>query len=593
MNKKFLTKNEMINEKYKVQFFISGNNFIQKYKVVDTLGNNYILKIYVSKTIKPRIKNNALVEAEILSHFNHKNLIGFIDEGKLINQKKEFYFIVTSFLSGETLLSKFKREKILNPYFVIPLVIELLESISILHSHPDVLIHNNINMESVYLDYSDNREKPILTNFEYARFLSTPQDSFNINHLNLNYCAPEILNNVFLPNGDLFSIGVLMYHLVVGEPLWNIDYTDLQFPNEKMKETILKKRRESLDLNILKLDNLSDDLLKKVIKKAINQDFNKRFNSAEEFIQALKRKIKINIFEIDESLEPVIKQNKKQKGEGFLQIVGMEDVKNILSNDIIRALHEKERFEKYDIPLPNGMLLYGPPGCGKTFIAEKFAEEVGFNFIKVFSSDIASTYIHGTQEKIGKLFKEAEKNAPTVIFIDEIEGIAPKRGIQNHQSYSSEVNELLLQINNCGERGIFIISASNMPEIIDEALTRAGRIDYKMYIPPPDFEARFGLFKLYLKKKPLDLMIDYKDLALQTENFVCSDIKLIVDKAAREAEKRDIRISQTILTQIINIFQPSVSIDELDKYEKMHQHFTKRYRERQKNKSSHIGFIKE
>ena len=592
MIKHLLSKNEIVCEKYRVIFFISGNNEIQKYKVVDSSGKNYTLKIYVSNSVNNSIKEDVILEADILSHFKHKNIISLIDKGKYIKTSIEYDFILTEFLSGETLNSKLKREKTFNPYFVIPIVIELLEGVSALHNHPDVLIHNNINMKSIYLDYTDNREKPVLTSFENAKFLSNQQKSIDISKLNLNYCAPEVLNKVFLPSSDLFSIGVLIYNLIIGEPLWEIDDKDFNFSDDSNKKILIEKRNKFLKSNLKKLDTLPDELLKKIVKKAIHQDYSKRFNTADEFIKALKRKVKIDIIEPDEIVESETKQSNIKEGNGFLDIVGMDEVKNILNNDIIRALLEKDRFKKWDIPLPNGMLLYGPPGCGKTFIAEKFAEEIGFNFIKVYSSDIASIYIHGTQEKIGKLFKDAEKNSPTVIFIDEIEGIAPKRGNLNHQSYSSEVNELLLQINNCGERGIFIISATNMPEMIDEALTRAGRIDYKMYIPPPDFEARKGLFKIYLQKKPVELLIDYDELAQKTKNFVCSDIKLIVDRAAREAEKKDIRISQSILFEIIQNYQPSLTVEQLEKFEKMHQDFTNSYKHNKKQ-SKHIGFIGE
>jgi len=266
----------------------------------------------------------------------------------------------------------------------------------------------------------------------------------------------------------------------------------------------------------------------------------------------------------------------------------MQDLKDILYNDVIRALHEKDRFAEYEIPIPNGMLLYGPPGCGKTFISEKFAEEVGFNFIKIIPSDIASIYIHGTQDKIGQVFKEAEKNAPTILFFDEIEAMVPIRGGDTHQSHSSEVNEFLAQMNNCGERGIFVIAATNRPEIIDPAFLRTGRTDYKIYLPPPDFDARKGIFKIYLKNKPTDLAIDYENLAKVTGNYVSSDIKTIIDFAARKAEKEDVRISQAILLEVIDEREPSISQDELQEYELIRGRFSNK--KQQKNEKPKFGF---
>ena len=100
--------------------------------------------------------------------------------------------------------------------------------------------------------------------------------------------------------------------------------------------------------------------------------------------------------------------------------------------------------------IPNGLLFYGPPGCGKTFFAERFAEEIGCNYMYVLCSDVASPYIHGGQEKIANLFEEARKNAPTILFLDEVEAMIMDRSKHNNVSEQGEVNEFLGQLNNCG-----------------------------------------------------------------------------------------------------------------------------------------------
>ena len=103
------------------------------------------------------------------------------------------------------------------------------------------------------------------------------------------------------------------------------------------------------------------------------------------------------------------------------------------------------------------LILFGPPGCGKTFISEKFAEEVGFTFFSIKPSDLGSIYVHGAQGKIGKLFSDAEKNSPAIIFFDEVDALMPKRGGDTHQGISGEVNEFLAQMTECSKRGIFVI----------------------------------------------------------------------------------------------------------------------------------------
>jgi transitional endoplasmic reticulum ATPase len=146
--------------------------------------------------------------------------------------------------------------------------------------------------------------------------------------------------------------------------------------------------------------------------------------------------------------------------------------------------------QRYGVTIPNGMLLYGPPGCGKTFFAKHFAEEVGFNFMLATPSTLKSRYINATQENIAKMFEEAEKNAPTIIFIDEINELLPNRDSDAHEMAKSAVNEMLAQMDRTGEKGIFIIGATNYPDMIDPAMLRAGRLDKKFYLPPPDFEAK-------------------------------------------------------------------------------------------------------
>jgi transitional endoplasmic reticulum ATPase len=258
------------------------------------------------------------------------------------------------------------------------------------------------------------------------------------------------------------------------------------------------------------------------------------------------------------------------KGKGFSAIAGMKDLKEQLQLDVIDALLEPEEYAKYGVTIPNGMLFYGPPGCGKTFFAKHFAEEVGFNFINVNPGTLKSRYVNATEENISKMFQEAEKNAPTIIFIEEISGLFPSRDSDAHEMSKNAVDAMLAEMDRTGERGIFVLCATNYPERIDSALLRAGRLDKKVYISPPDFEARKAMFELYLKSRPLDFGIDYNKLATLTENYVSSDIKdLIVDGASRQALKMKSRISMSILEEVISNTKPSVPLQELKKYELM------------------------
>ncbi|MDO4730264.1 MAG: ATP-binding protein [Candidatus Saccharibacteria bacterium] len=230
---------------------------------------------------------------------------------------------------------------------------------------------------------------------------------------------------------------------------------------------------------------------------------------------------------LDDSVSPV----------GLDAVAGMFELKNVLIEDVVKPFRNPEKYRRFKVSVPNGILLYGPPGCGKTFIVQKLAEELGYNFIELKHSDIASSYLHGTTQLIRETFDKARSQAPTVLFIDEIDGLAPNRGDVSSSSSShkqEEINELLLQFNNAAKDKILIIAATNRPQLLDPAIVRPGRMDYHVYVGPPDYEARLELFKMYLKGRPVS-SINYEKLANETKGYASVDIRLICDNAARHA----------------------------------------------------------
>jgi transitional endoplasmic reticulum ATPase len=219
------------------------------------------------------------------------------------------------------------------------------------------------------------------------------------------------------------------------------------------------------------------------------------------------------------------------------------------------------------------MLLYGPPGCGKTYFAKKLAEEVGAHFMIMMPSDIKSKFVNASLENIASMFREAESNAPSIIFIDEINELVPDRDSDVHEMYRSAVNEMLAQMDNTGKKGVFVIGATNKPDQIDPAILRTGRIDYKVYIPPPDNEARIALFDLHLDGRPLSDDVIYEELASRTQGYVSSDIEYIVNEAARSALANKDKISMEILLRTIDKIQPSINSQLLETYENIRVRF--------------------
>lgn len=568
-------KNELLEFGYKIKFFMAGDNVSQTYRVHGDDGNTYCLIIYnSSKLLKSSFSNDGLLEVEILSLFNTESIVKLVDSGEVVKNSQKYHYLITSFVSGESLHDKLSRDGSFSQYAAVPIVIVVLEALNLLHQHPKVIIHNNVNVKNITLDYSGNGEKPVLGGFNFAREITSKINSVDVQALSPFYIAPELYNGVFTPQSDVFSAGALLYHLIMGIPPWHIEIPKYQHTEEKFVQAIADNRKKSVKFDLNFKDDTIDDHLKNTIRKALALNVDERFSSVQEFIKFLKREAVFEVSNDEPENSSTIKSegvgaedNEKAGNKGFAAIAGMQDLKDILYNDIIRALNEKELYESYGVTIPNGMLLYGPPGCGKTFIAEKFSEEVGFNFLLLKPSDLKSKWVNDTELKIAGIFKEAVDNAPSIIFIDEFDAVVPSREGNLHEMNASAVNELLIHMSNCSERGVFVIAASNRPEKIDPAILRTGRIDRIIYLPPPDYEARVLMFEMYLKSRPIDLGVDYCSLAELTDQYVSSDIKFIVDEASRAALKNRDRITQKIIETVISDTRPSISYSEIKKYE--------------------------
>lgn len=450
----------------------------------------------------------------------------------------------------------------------------MLSALDSLHTQNNPIIHGEITIQNVMLNLVGNYSDLKLIDFGHASYLGQKPYKPNINDFNVFYLAPERFSGVNQIQSDIYSVGVMMYHLLYERLPWFIDVSRIDEADKI--ETILDERNKELDLP--KLDMFEfDDQIVNTIAKALCYDVEDRFQTADEFIKAIDGEISVERPDTRKKIQSTetpsatsdVKPVAPKKGEGFSAIAGMEELKKQLTEEVIEPLHNPEEYKRYGISIPNGMLLYGPPGCGKTFFAKHFAEEVGFNFIIVTPATLKSRYVNATQENIAKMFKEAEEKAPTIIFIDEMNELVPNRESDVHEMSRSAVNEMLAQMDRTGEKGVFIIGATNYPHMIDPAILRAGRLDKKYYVGVPDKEARIALFKLYLMKRPYDFGIDYEKLADLTVNYVSADIYMIVRDAALKSLKAHSNITMEFLIETIKATQPSLSSDELKRYEQI------------------------
>lgn len=553
-----------ISNRYKLKHYVESNSFCDIYTAIDLDTEQLVsLSVYdASKISRDDLdENNDLREIGFLKLGvdGLPKLIGF---GDFSHNMESFRYIATQFISGESVLDRMKRNGNLNEFDASFITTEIAKIAIKLHNREIPVLLNGLSLDNIMIDMSGDTEEIKLRNLINLRSL---KDDFKYEYIDgvlANNLAPECFNDVFNTKTDQFHICALLYQMMNLTPLW-VEDEIVDFKNKKSIDDHLNNRDYQLDLS----ENI-DGHLRSLLLKALSKNSENRFRNLTEFSSYLNRE-KLLTSSPTKSNKPKIKV-----GDGFIDIAGMEQLKERLQTQVLDVLSRPEHFKKYGVTIPNGMLLYGPPGCGKSYISEKFCEEAGFNFFLVKPSDLSSIYVSGGEEKIGQLFAEAEKNSPSVICFDEVDAIMPKRGDDSHQSISARVNEFLAQINKCSDRGIFIIATTNKPGLIDEAMLRTGRLEIQIYVSPPDLVAREKLFELYLKNRYCESDINYSNLASLTDGIVASDVEFIVNQSSHKAAMLDVKISNIILQEVISTFRPSVSKEIIDKYKEDHLNFS-------------------
>ena len=562
-NKSILSRGQRIDDQYSVSFFLKKGSYAETYRVLNEAKETKFLKLFdFAKLHRTQFTESGdVLEIEILKKISHPNIAKYNASGYTMIDNQKFVYVVLDFICGETLADKMKREDKLSAYEAKNIVLSVLNGLNYFHNLPNSVIHNDITIQNIMLDLSGKVDIPKIIDFGYSRYLAQSNKDFLKEGLNLLYTANETLNKVFSVQSDIFSAGALYYHLLTGLPPYFIEISNYKSDKILLEESILEERQKPL-----KFPEHIDEQTRLIITKALQPKSENRFKSVNEFLKSVNGELEVELSIPEEKTRKPYEKEKK-KGKGFSAIAGMQELKDTIQLDVIDALNEKERYAEYGLTIPNGMLLYGPPGCGKTFFAERMAEEIGFNFYQIKPSDIQSKWVNASQENIKNLFDEARQNAPSIIFIDELDALVPNRDSSslNHMN-SSAVNEFLAQMNNSGDDGVFIVGATNRPNAIDPAILRAGRLDKHIYLPPPDFDARKLMFELLMKNRPVEIGLRFEEFADLTENFVSSDIKLISDEAARKALKNKSRITKEIILETIKTLKPSVSMLEISKY---------------------------
>jgi transitional endoplasmic reticulum ATPase len=241
---------------------------------------------------------------------------------------------------------------------------------------------------------------------------------------------------------------------------------------------------------------------------------------------------------MDEVSRPVI---------SFADVGGMEEVKEEIRMKIIYPLQNRDLFRAYGKKLGGGVLLYGPPGCGKTLISQATAGEIRSNFISVALHQILDLYIGNSEKNLHQLFQLARDHAPAILFFDEVDALAADRKDLRESGMRTLINQFLAEMdgNMANNEGILVLGATNAPWHLDAAFRRPGRFDRIIFIPPPDEDARIAIIELMAKEKPVE-RLDIAMLARKTKGFSGADIKAMFDITTEQALARAMREGRVV-----------------------------------------------
>lgn len=381
------------------------------------------------------------------------------------------------------------------------------------------------------------------------------------------------------------SCGAIIKKIEDGDGHISIDKNIQSYLNLKENDEIAVEKIEPPEAEVIKLEGLGkiygNENIKEIVDEIKKTLIGKPVNKGIE-INVYRQNVKINEtipdqivivrdttrFDISEKVSESSEKNKASSMSPFVSnspwdtkgtkivpierpninfedVGGLDDVKEKIRDAIVYPFEHPDIYKEYGKKAGEGILLYGPPGCGKTFIAKAAAGECKASFLSIKISDILGPYVGESERNLKSVFESANENRPCIIFFDEIDGIGGRR--DNFQEHSKRlVSELLTQMDGIEKTDdILILAATNAPWAVDPALRRPGRFTKLIMIPPPDSNAREEIFRIHTKRKPVESDLDFEKLAIITEGYSAADIKqLCIDatdiplKEAMKGEKK-------------------------------------------------------
>lgn len=630
---------------------LQNNSKFAGYTVVRKLNTRHDgereVYLTISKAVVDCVREDVPEELGILTVFNlkskryevdgssRKRVPDFIEEAKFLrNRQSDKYFpriidygiekvgnrrlgwMLQQNINANSLTNEIKLQRGLCMSDVVKVMDVLFSAVDELARYTRGGGHYNITTDNILLDYDGDELKGVyligLSDMGASYHGSTP---FTDEIQDIRFRAPETANGVYNHLTDIYALGIVITMMISGD-VTEEENLGTQLSSIEFRKRFLKRNRDKLSA-----------AQRLILEKATDVNPSGRFQTVDRFRTFVNKLAKGNIstqthvertatlaaggngaviteedekrFErLDREAERKAKAQdsaRKKSARGLDEVAGMSELKALFRRDFIRIVRNSKVAQAYGIKPSNCTLLYGPQGCGKTFIAEKAAQESGLKYKIVNPSELGSIYIHGSQQKIAELFDEAEKKGPMILIFDEFDAIVPKRDTDLNGNQANEVNEMLTQLNNCASRGIYVLATTNRPGLLDPAIMRKGRIDRTVYVSLPDKEARQELFRLEIEKRPF-VNIDYEVLASATENFTCSDISFIVEESARlcfeetldRGLDEPLPLSMNRLMEVIKVTQPSVSEKQCGEYLELKDKMENRQSSGERKK---VGFV--
>ena len=251
---------------------------------------------------------------------------------------------------------------------------------------------------------------------------------------------------------------------------------------------------------------------------------------------------------------------------------GLDEAKTILEENLISAMNEPEKFLKMGIKPPKGALLYGPPGCGKTILARALSTESGGNMILVRGPEILSKWVGESEKAIREIFRKAKSSSPCVIIFDELDSLAKLKSGEESGVGETILSQLLTEMEEGSSSRVVVIGITNRPDLIDNSMLRSGRLDLRIFVPPPDEKGRLSIIEILTENMPISSDVNLKEIALATQNYSGADLAALCREAAVEAMQLNLtKITSKNFASGLKRIKPSISKDVETWYDKIQE----------------------